>query len=296
MLLLNKPLGLSSNQALQNAKRLLNANKAGHTGSLDPLATGVLPLCFGETTKIASFFLDGSKEYKVAIRLGVETATGDCEGEVIGQKDVNVSLSHIQDVLSQFRGDFKQMPPMFSALKRNGQPLYKLARKGIEVEREPRAVTVYSLCLDSWHDKTLELTVSCSKGFYIRSLAMDIGTALGCGGHVTKLCRTALGQFSLSETSTLEQLEAKAGQRERERMLLPTDSALSAFPSVMLPQSLANYLCHGQAVRPLQADQPRCDSLIRIYSDNGSFLGLGEWSSEGKLLPKKIFSQPDLLS
>ena len=290
MLLLNKPLGLSSNQALQNAKRLLGARKAGHTGSLDPLATGVLPLCFGETTKIASLFLNGDKTYRVAIKLGVSTDSGDGEGTITDQRRVDVSRQGIERVLDQFRGEFLQTPPMFSALKKDGQPLYKLARKGVEIERTPRLVNVSSLVLNDWYDDEIDLTVACSKGFYIRSLAMDIGQALGCGGHVAKLCRTVIGSFDLSQTHTLEQIEDAGGQIERESLLLPTDQVLTHFPSFTIPANLAVYLCQGQSIRPTRKPDVQVNETIRVYAENGVFLGLCEFSEQGKIIPKKMFA------
>ncbi len=289
MLLLDKPTGMSSNYALQKAKRIFEANKAGHTGSLDPLATGVLPLCFGETTKIASYFLNGDKEYQVSISLGTSTDTGDSEGKIIDQQPVGISQGKLDQVLPQFRGSYPQVPPMFSALKQNGQPLYKLARQGIEVERKARDVTVYRLTLDRWDNQTLDLTVSCSKGFYIRTLATEIGAALGCGGHVIRLRRTGLGQFTLENTVTLEELEAFSTAREREALLVPSDQALIHFPQITIPENLAVYLTQGRAVRPPEVQGLPENELIRMYSQSGGFLGLGILSEDRKIVPKRMF-------
>jgi len=286
MLLLDKPAGCSSNQALQRAKRLFNARKAGHTGSLDPIATGLLPICFGETTKISSLFLNADKTYQVGIRLGVTTETGDCEGKIIDHKSVAISHEQIEKVLNNYRGSFEQTPPMYSALKKNGQPLYKLARQGIVIEREPRPVTVYELSMDSWDEPLLQLTVSCSRGFYVRTLAEDIGKDLGCGGHVQTLRRTVVGKFKLDQTITLEQLEAMKSPNERKNQLLPTDQGLSHLPEVRLPDNLARYIQLGQSIR---STSQNVQGLVRLYSDTAGFLGLGEITADRKLAPKRLF-------
>ena len=286
MLLLDKPQGISSNQALQKAKYLLNARKAGHTGSLDPLATGLLPLCFGETTKISGLFLNADKTYHVVIRLGVTTETGDSEGEVIERKSVNFDADELNQVLDRYRGEFMQMPPMYSALKKNGQPLYKLARQGITVEREARPVTVYSLELLDRQDDELELEVSCSRGFYVRTLAEDIGRDLGCGGHVVKLRRTRVGEFSINQAVTLEQLEAVMTPEDRERLLLPTDQGLAHLPKIRIPDNLARYIKLGQTVKATGNASP---GLVRLYAETSGFLGLGEITADYKLAPKRLF-------
>jgi len=287
MLLLDKPSGCSSNQALQAAKRLLNARKAGHTGSLDPIATGLLPICFGETTKISSLFLHADKTYQVGIRLGITTETGDCEGTPLERKPVDVTVEKIEKVLEHYRGSFEQIPPMYSALKRNGQPLYKLARQGIVVEREPRPVTVYALSLDNLQQDFLQLTVSCSRGFYVRTLAEDIGRDLGCGGHVETLRRSKVGDFSIDRAVTMEQLEAIISPSDRAKLLLPTDQGLSHLPEVRLPENLARYLQLGQSVRSTSQALP---GLVRLYSETAEFLGLGEITADRKLAPKRLFS------
>jgi len=286
MLLLDKPGSISSNLALQKVKRLLNAQKAGHTGSLDPLATGLLPICFGHATKISGMLLNSDKRYDVAIQLGIKTDSGDCDGNVIERSDVNVTQSQIEDVLGHFRGQLSQIPPMYSALKHKGQPLYKLARKGIEIDREPRQVTVYDLSLSSFKDSVIDLSVSCSKGFYVRSLAMEIGEALGCGAHVSMLRRTGVSIFSIEQTITIAQLEVLESPEHRQRLLLPTDHALGHLPRVDLTKKSSHYFCQGQAVRSLQAQQA---GMTRLYSENNIFLGLGEVSADGSIAPKRLF-------
>jgi len=287
MLLLDKPIGCSSNQALQKAKFLLNAQKAGHTGSLDPLATGLLPLCFGETTKISGMFLHADKTYTVSIRLGVSTETGDSEGAVLRRHDVSISEEALLNILDKYRGDFLQTPPMYSALKQNGQPLYKLARQGVTVNREPRPVTVYSLDMLNWERDLLELKVSCSRGFYIRTLAEDIGNDLGCGAHVEVLRRTQVGDFRIDQGITMDQLEAILSPQDRAKVLLPTDEGLAHLPEVRLPENLARYIKLGQSIRASSATVP---GLVRVYAETTGFIGLGEISSDFKLSPKRLFS------
>jgi len=287
MLLLDKPIGCSSNQALQKAKFLLNAQKAGHTGSLDPLATGLLPLCFGETTKISGMFLHADKTYTVSIRLGVSTETGDSEGAVLRRHDVSISEEALLNILDKYRGDFLQTPPMYSALKQNGQPLYKLARQGVTVNREPRPVTVYSLDMLNWERDLLELKVSCSRGFYIRTLAEDIGNDLGCGAHVEVLRRTQVGDFRIDQGITMDQLEAILSPQDRAKVLLPTDEGLAHLPEVRLPENLARYIKLGQSIRASSTTVP---GLVRVYAETTGFIGLGEISSDFKLSPKRLFS------
>ncbi len=288
MLLLDKPEGLSSNQALQRAKQMLHARKAGHTGSLDPVATGLLPLCFGETTKISSLFLGADKTYRVGIRLGVTTDTGDCAGEVLEESAAEIDSARLAEVLESYRGDFLQTPPMYSALKKDGQPLYKLARKGITVEREARPVTVYQLDMESLEGTLLTLTVRCSRGFYVRTLAEDIGRDLGCGGHVETLRRIAVGEFSIDQAVTLEQLEAIESPREREALLLPTDRGLAHLPKLRLPENLARYLRLGRSVRVTSQVHP---GMVRLYVETGGFLGLGEVTPDQRVQPKRLFGQ-----
>lgn len=296
MLLLDKPNGLSSNQALQKAKRLLNAQKAGHTGSLDPLATGLLPLCFGQATKISGLFLNADKCYQVKIQLGVKTDSGDCDGNVIEQPETEPNrtcstrptLPQIEKALQQFRGQIDQIPPMYCALKHNGQPLYKLARQGIEIPRQPRQVTVYDLSIIDFQDDFLTLNISCSKGFYVRSLAMDLGEMLGCGGHVNELRRVRVGTFTIDHAVTLEQLEVLESQQHRQRLLLPSDHVLAHLPKVDLTAKTAHYFCQGQSVRALKLPEP---GMARIYAEDNSFLGLGEVITDGTVCPKRLFIQ-----
>ncbi len=286
MLLLDKPAGISSNRALQQTKCLLNARKAGHTGSLDPIATGLLPLCFGHATKVSGLFLDSDKSYDVDIVLGISTDSGDCEGNVIRNSEVHVTEPELRKVLDHFLGPIEQVPPMYSALKLNGQPLYKLARQGIEVERKPRRVTVYGLTLHNFEANVLSLSVSCSKGFYIRSLAMDIGSALGCGAHVQALRRTRVSDFKIEQAVTIDQLEYLQSIEDRQKLLIPTDYALGHLPKINLPDNIAEYFCQGQSVRVL--DLPKV-GMARLYAKNNKFLGLGEVTSEGKVAPKRLF-------
>jgi len=256
MLLLDKPAGLTSNQALQIAKHLLNARKAGHTGSLDPIATGLLPLCFGETTRVAELFLGAGKRYWVRIKFGADTDTGDREGKVLREAKAAFSEQELQDALRQFRGRIKQVPPMFSALKRDGRPLYKLARKGISVELEAREVTVYDLSVQDRRGDELDLDIACSRGFYLRALARDLGEALGCGAHVSELRRTVVGDFSVDDAVSVAQLEALDTPAARRQFLLPTERAVAHLPEVSVPNNLAVHLSRGRPVRVAAEGQP----------------------------------------
>lgn len=286
ILLLDKCLGISSNRALQQVKHLFNARKAGHTGSLDPLASGLLPLCFGEATKLSQYLLDSDKRYLTTFKLGETTTTGDGEGDVISQKTVNVSSQQLESVLNKYKGIIEQVPPMYSALKKNGQSLYKLARKGIEVERKPRSVEIFDLSLLAFDAELLTLDVHCSKGFYIRSLAFDIGEVLGCGAHVTELRRTAAGKFDVSDAVKLEQLEEMDDQR-RLQQLLPVDAGIDDMPRVSLAQDACHYFRQGQRVR---ADDVPQAGLVRVYSENGYFTGLGEVLEDRQIKPKRLLS------
>jgi tRNA pseudouridine55 synthase len=284
LLLLDKDGGLSSNAAVQRAKRLFQAAKVGHTGSLDPIATGVLPLCFGEATKLSGFLLDTDKGYRVRVRLGRTTTTADIEGETVSERAVPaLTAESVETVLRQFRGEQLQIPPMYSALKHQGQRLYALARQGREIEREPRAVTIYRLDLLEFGPDWLDLDVHCSKGTYIRSLAVDIGERLGCGGHVEILRRTAVGRFRLDACLTLEQLEEMA-EAERLGRLLPMDAMVEGLPAVHLTPEQSDRFLHGQA---LQFDQSQPGDLLRVYDGHGRFLGLAD--GEGGLVrPRRV--------
>jgi len=282
VLLLDKPLGLTSNNALQKVRRLFSAAKGGHTGTLDPLATGLLPLCFGEATKFSADLLDADKTYEAVIRMGVTTDSGDAEGAVIATAAVDVSESDVSRVLPQFTGDLQQIPPMHSALKRNGRPLYELARQGIEVEREPRAVTIHAIDCLSFSGDLLTLRVSCSKGTYIRVLAADIGQALGCGAHLAALRRTAVGALDLARAVTLAELEAldEAGWAGR---LQPVDTLLQSLPVLSIEGEAAERFRHGNPVDL----QPGLAGKIRVYA-NGRLIGVGEPGPDGRLWPKRL--------
>jgi tRNA pseudouridine55 synthase len=267
---------------------LLNAEKAGHTGSLDPLATGVLPLCFGEATKFSQYLLDADKGYETVMQLGVTTTTADAEGEVIERREVNVDASDIEALLPQFRGDINQVPPMYSALKRDGQPLYKLARAGEVVEREARSVTIARLELLSCAADRAILAVDCSKGTYIRTLVEDIGHLLGCGAHVAELRRTKAGPFDLSQSVSLDELlqaHEEGGNEAIDRFLLPVDSGLEHWPLLSFSEHSSFYWLQGQPVRA--ADAPKF-GMVRVQDHNGRFIGIGEVSEDGRIAPRRL--------
>ncbi len=284
ILLLDKPLGFSSNQALQKVKWLLQAAKAGHTGTLDPLATGLLPLCFGEATKFAHYLTDADKTYLATVKLGVTTTTGDAEGEVLSTESVNVSQAQLAQVCQQFIGEISQIPPMYSALKHEGKALYEYARAGIEIERKARLVTIHNITLNALVDNIATLTVSCSKGTYIRTLAEDIGHHLGCGAHLIGLRRTATANYDIAQAVTLEQFEVLSAE-QRVEMLRPADSSVLHLPAVTLDGDSTFYLQRGQAVwRSGVIPQ----GLLRLYNEQQVFLGLGEQLSDGKITPKRL--------
>ena len=288
VLLLDKSAGMSSNGAVQRAKRLFQASKVGHTGSLDPIATGLLPLCFGEATKFSGFLLDTDKRYRVRVRLGVTTNTADTEGEVVQRRAVPVlDEVAVESVLNRFRGDITQVPPMHSALKHQGRRLYELARKGLEVERPARAVCIHALSLVTVEADFLDLDVHCSKGTYIRSLAEDIGEALGCGGHVEQLRRTAVGDLSVEQAVDLETLASMSDEGRLER-LLPMDRLAADLPALIVGDNLAFYLRRGQPVLAPNAPQA---GWVRIYNKD-LFLGLGEMTSDGMLAPRRMVRMP----
>ena len=288
VLLLDKPAGLSSNDALVKAKRLLNAEKAGHTGTLDPFATGLLPLCFGEATKFAQDLLDADKTYETVVHLGIVTSTGDTEGEVTGAKPVAVTAEQIAAVLASFRGPIDQVPPMYSALKRDGRPLYEYARAGITLEREARRVTIHALTLLSWEAPFLRLSVTCSKGTYIRVLGEDIGAALGCGAHLNALRRTAVGTLSIAQAATLERL-AELGEPERAASLAPVDALLSSFPTVMLDDLLSTRFLHGQRLALAGMEGLPRAGRVRVYRQGDSrLLGTAQLADYGVLAPERL--------
>jgi len=287
ILLLDKPIGLSSNQALQKIKWLLKAAKAGHTGTLDPLATGLLPLCFGEATKFAHFLTDADKTYVATIKLGATTTTGDAEGEVLTTNPVNVSRIDFEQACRQFTGEISQTPPMYSALKFEGKALYEYARAGLEIERKARFVTIRNIEVNSFAGDVAVITVTCSKGTYIRTLAEDIGGQLGCGAHLIGLRRTATADYQIAQAVTLEQFEAM-DEEQRLAALAPPDSAVHYLPAVTLDSDAAFYLLQGQAVWRSGATP---SGLLRLYSEQQVFLGLGELQDDGKIAPKRLMQQ-----
>lgn len=292
VLLLDKPEGMSSAQALAKAKWLLNAEKAGHTGTLDPFATGLLPLCFGEATKFASDLLDADKTYEATIRLGITTTTADPEGEVLETREVDVQREQIEAVLNSFRGPIDQIPPMYSALKRDGKPLYAYAREGKTLEREARAVIIHQLELVAFTSPDIQIRVRCSKGTYIRVLGEDIGQALGTGAHLVSLRRTAAGNLSIADAVTLESLEG-VPETERKNGLLPVDRLLSGLLTVMLPAALAGRFRQGQRIA-LQREAfefpPDYHGRIRVIDDGQALLGVALLSLEGVLQPQRLVS------
>ena len=294
VLLLDKPLGGSSNHALQKVKRLFGAAKAGHTGSLDPLATGMLPICFGEATKISAFLLDADKRYRLKCQLGVSTTTGDTEGDVVDTQDVSgITEAAIKAVLPEFIGEIEQIPPMYSALKHNGERLYKLARQGIEVERKARSVTIYdidylSLSKDEQQRLILELEVSCSKGTYVRTLVEDIAKKLDCCAHITALRRLSVGPYQ-GDMLTMEQLMelAEQGNEALDDSLQPIDSGVAHWPDVHLGSDAAFYVRQGQ---PVMVPHAPTQGWVRIY-DRDQFLGLGEIQDDGMVAPRRMIKQ-----
>lgn len=290
VLLLDKAAGHSSNDVLIKAKRLLNAEKAGHTGTLDPFATGLLPLCFGEATKFAQDLLDADKTYETTVRLGVKTTTGDTEGDVLAELPVDVTVAQIDAVLATFRGPILQTPPMHSALKRDGKPLYEYARAGITLEREARALTIHLLELIDYQAPLLRLRVRCSKGTYIRVLGEDIGAALGCGAHLQALRRTQVGSLLLENTITLEALAA-IEEPARTAALAPVDALLSSFPPIGLTDELARRFLHGQRLslgKEQVAVVPDA-TRVRVYRDSdGCLLGTGQMQAFEVLAPERL--------
>ena len=298
IVLLDKRLGVSSNKALQEVRHLFNANKAGHTGSLDPLATGLLPLCFGEATKVSALMLDDNKRYHVVIQLGVMTDTGDAEGRVIETKPIpDLSMEEIHACLQQFMGEIDQIPPMYSALKHNGKKLYELAREGITIDRKARQIKIFELKLLSgiqavaWEPDRLTLEVFCSKGTYIRSLAEDIGRCLGCGGTVQALRRLEAGLFNIEQAKTIEQLTAMSEQ-ELSQCLIDVDKPLESLPCTHLSDEQAIAIKYGQSIN-FNGTPGRIPGLrqgtVRMYHA-AVFLGLGEMGLDGKIAPKKLFN------
>lgn len=300
ILLLDKPYDMSSNHALQAVKRLYFAQKAGHTGALDPLATGMLPVCLGEGTKFSQFLLDTDKTYRVTAKLGIRTTTSDAAGEVVSEKPVNVTDAQLLIALDKFRGTTKQVPSMYSALKYQGKPLYKYAREGIEIERESRDITVFSLNLLNFKGDEVTLDIHVSKGTYIRTIIDDLGEILGCGAHVAQLRRTAVGSYPVDGMVTLEQLEALLEQAKDEDispsqlldpLLVPMNTAVVDMPKVYVDDMSVNFLRHGN---PVQASNAPVDGLVQVYlgeptlADNAEFIGVGFIDDNGLVAPKRI--------
>lgn len=290
IVVVDKPSGHSSNHVLQQVKRLFDARKAGHTGSLDPLASGVLPICLGEATKISGYLLDADKEYAVTCRLGITTDSGDADGEIIDEQPVpEFDETQLQQILTGFIGEQDQVPPMFSALKYQGQPLYKLARQGKEVERKARRITIYGIELLDCSQDSFTLSVRCSKGTYIRTLVEDISHKLGTGGHVTMLRRTRVAGYALSDAVSLEQLaeSRETGQLDAlDEQLEAAENALPDWPVINLDESASRTLSYGQSIQ-VEQDYERAN--VRLFDQNEKFMGLGEMSPDGVVKPKRLF-------
>lgn len=300
VLLLDKPYEMSSNHALQAVKRIYFAQKAGHTGALDPLATGMLPVCLGEGTKFSQFLLDTDKTYQVTAKLGIRTTTSDADGEVVSEKPVDVSAEQLNVALDSFRGTTKQVPSMYSALKYQGQPLYKYAREGIEVPREARDITVFSVELLRFEHDEVDLNIHVSKGTYIRTIIDDLGELLGCGAHVADLRRSAVGSYPVDKMVTLAQLEELLAQAQEQEispstlldpLLLPMQSAVEGMPAVYVDDMSANFLRHGN---PVQAYNAPSEGSVQVYigenaqDDNAEFIGVGIIDDDGLVAPKRI--------
>lgn len=302
IILLNKGLGLSSNHALQQVKRMFNAAKAGHTGALDPLATGMLPICLGEATKFSQFLLDTDKTYQVTAKLGVRTTTSDADGEVVETHPVDVTQAQLIDACEQFKGPIKQVPSMFSALKHQGKPLYFYARQGIDIPREARDITIFSLSIDRFEGDEVDMTVHSSKGTYIRSLVDDLGQVLGCGAYVSKLHRTQVTDYPADRMMTMQALQALRDQIDNDtadllddqtftaldQLLMPMDSAVKTLDSVEVEQIAEGFFRNGNPVNFISSGDYPEDTLIRVYSkDSGLFLGVGFIDTDGKVAPKR---------
>lgn len=296
VIVIDKPAGVTSNDVVQRAKRLFFANKVGHTGSLDPLATGVLPLCFGEATKFSQYLLDSDKTYLSTFRFGEATDTADSDGEVVSSADASaITQDALVNAMGSYRGDIEQIPPMYSALKRDGKPLYELAREGISVERDARPVTVFEFEVVSFRSGEIaeaDVRVKCSKGTYIRSLAEDIGQDLGVGGHVSKLRRIASGHFSEAQAVTFEALELERGDgkaEELDHLLLSVDAPIMDLPKLELDDDTGFYFLRGQAVMDSRIFRLGDEGdALRVFSENEGFLGVGEITDDGRVTPKRL--------
>lgn len=295
-MLLNKPSGKTSNHSLQIIKHFFCAAKAGHTGTLDPMATGLLPICFGEATKFSAYLLNADKTYFATLKLGYISSTGDAEGEItqVAQTDTSIyklSMSQVKDVLQTFIGRIRQTPPIYSALKFNGKPLYHYARKGLEIERKAREIVIYDLCLESWAGNEMSIMVRCGTGTYIRTLAEDIGKALGFGGaYLTNLCRHQIGGFSLHQAHSLDQFEGALSEQHK-AYLYPIDSILQDLPCITLNESESSSLLKGQLIKKEHKLSLAPRTKVRLYDSGSSFLGLGEITEAGALAPKRLISQ-----
>lgn len=298
VLLLNKPAGITANDALQKAKRLFFANRAGHTGALDPLATGVLPVCFGEATKFSQYLLDADKRYRSTFCFGMTTASGDADGDLLETRDASgLTEKAVLKAMRDFRGPIRQVPSMYSALKHQGQPLYKLARQGLEVEREAREVEIYEFELLKFTPGSrplAEVEIHCSKGTYVRSLAEDLGRALGVGAYVEQLHRSAAGPFDQADAITLDALAEERGEERAEVLdhhLLPVDAPAGSLPKLVLPESTGYYLRQGQPVMDLQVYRIGAEGdMVRLFLETGDFLGVGEITDDGCVAPRRLVS------
>lgn len=300
VVLIDKPTGISSNFALQKVKRLYQAAKAGHTGALDPLATGMLPICLGEATKFSQFLLDADKRYEVTAKLGQRTSTSDSDGELIAERPVQLTRADIEQALPQFRGVIEQVPSMYSALKYEGQPLYKYARQGIEVPRKSRQIQVFSIEITHFEGDQLEMEIHCSKGTYIRTIVDDLGEILGCGAHVTRLHRTQVADYPLAKMLSIEALEAVLGAQGAEdraaldALLMPVDSAVSKLPAVYLDTEQSAQIGQGQTVQTQPIGQ---ETLVRLFAETEQrFMGMGSLSLSGYLVPKRLVVQKATVS
>ena len=289
IILLDKPVGLSSNEALQEVKKIFHAQKAGHTGSLDPLASGLLPICFGEATKYSDYMLNSDKTYRTEMTLGVSTTTGDKEGQILHEAPIpQLKEEQLAETLASFLGESRQIPPMYSALKQDGQPLYKLARQGVEVNREARTIWIDFLNMTEFNVPTVKFDVKCSKGTYIRTLVEDMGKALGCPAHVSDLRRTTHGVFDINGAVTIDelnQLRQEKAFQALDNKILPIETALSELPSISLSEDSAFYVKQGQAVQVAKAP---VDGWVSLFGANDMFMGIGEIQDDGKVKPKRM--------
>ena len=290
ILALDKPIGMGSNEVLQQVKRLYHARKAGHTGSLDRLASGLLPICFGEATKLSTYLLNADKHYVATFRLGVATSTGDAEGKIVSRRPVPAfSAPTLERAVARFRGEIDQIPPMHSALKHKGKRLYQLAHDGIVVEREPRRITIHRFDVLYAEGERIEVEVLCSKGTYIRTLAEDLGETLGCGASVEALRRIGAGPFTAEDMTDLAALKSLAAEDPKalDTLLRPMEEAVSQWPRVLLPEGVAFYLRKGQ---PVLVPHSPTDGWVRIHAERAGFIGVGEVLDDGRIAPRRLFA------